>query len=263
MNAASMNYAQPAAGRGLSVLSLQFEVVDSRPDWPVVRVPVDGRDPFAGVAPGWRGFDPPEILGPHSPLLPADRGRRVAVYCCSCGEPGCGVIAPVIVPSPDGHRVAWTDFRDYVGVFAGPVSAADRGEGRPWNLADMHFSREQYVAEVEQASRDRSWETQRRKTARLLYERLEPRGITLPPDFHLAWASPAWRGGGVAVMFESSAREPRRGFRQKLLLLTSALDDPEEAAADMERRLLATPADERVEAFGQHSPGPRGRSSIS
>ena len=98
MNIVSMNDAQLAARGGLSSLSLQFEVVDGRPDWPVVRVLVDGQDPFAAVAPGWRGFDPAKMLGPRSPLLPADQGRRVAVYCCSCGEPGCGVIAPVIVP---------------------------------------------------------------------------------------------------------------------------------------------------------------------
>ena len=73
---------------GLSVLSLRFEVIDDRPDWPVASVLVDGRDPFTAVAPGWRGFDPAKILGPGSPLLPTDQGRRVAVYCCSWSPSG-------------------------------------------------------------------------------------------------------------------------------------------------------------------------------
>ena len=74
-------------------------------------------------------FDPAKMLGPHSPLLPEDMGRRVAVYRCSCGEAGCGVIAPVIVASPDGTRISWVDFRDYVGVFIGPVEeSVDRHE---------------------------------------------------------------------------------------------------------------------------------------
>jgi hypothetical protein len=38
MNVVSMNHVQLAAKGGLSVLSLQFEVVDDRPDWPAVRV---------------------------------------------------------------------------------------------------------------------------------------------------------------------------------------------------------------------------------
>jgi hypothetical protein len=259
MNVVSMNRAQLAARGGLSVLSLQFEVVDDRPDWPVVRVLVNGQDPFAAVAPGWRGFDPAKILGLRSPLLPVDQGRRVAVYCCSCREPGCGVIAPVIVPSPDGRLVSWTDFRDYVGVFVGPVKSVGGGEGTRWDLPDLHFDREQYIAEIERASRDRSWETDRRKTARLVYERLDPLGLNLPPDLHLAWASPAWRGDGVALMFQRLTRAPRPEVRQQVLLLTSTLDAPEQAAEDMAQRLLSTSPDAWVDSFGQHSPGPRRR----
>jgi hypothetical protein len=66
---------------GLSLLSLRFEAVDDRPDWPVVRVLVDGRDPFAAVAPGWRGFDPAEIGRPGT-----DHGRPTGAGwhgCCT------------------------------------------------------------------------------------------------------------------------------------------------------------------------------------
>lgn len=251
MNVVSMNDPLRAARGGLSVLSLQFQVVDDRPDWPAVRVLVDGRDPFAAVAPGWRGFDPAKMLGPGSPLLPEDLGRRVAVYCCSRGKPGCGVIAPVIVPSPDGRRVSWVDFRDYVGVFVGPVTeSVIEDEGRPWDLPDLHFDREQYVAEIERASRDGSWETDRRKTARLLYERLEPLELVLPPDLGLAWASPAWSEDGVTLMFQRLIRAPRFEVRQQMLRLTSTLDDPAQAAEDMAQRLLSTFPDDWVDSFG-------------
>ncbi|HET9893921.1 MAG TPA: hypothetical protein VFQ44_03205 [Streptosporangiaceae bacterium] len=256
-----MNHAQRAAGGSLSVLSLRFEVTGDRPDWPVARILVDGQDPFAAVAPGWHGFDPATILGPRSPLLPADQGRRVAVYCCSCGEPGCGVIAPVIVPSPDGRRISWVDFRDYVGVFVSPGTAVGKAEGTPWDLPDLHFDREQYIAEIERASRDRSWETARRKTARLLHERLEPLGLALPPDLRLAWASPAWRGEGVTLMFQRLIPEPRPEIRQQMLRLTSTLDDPDQAAEDMAQQLLSIPPDQWADSLGEHSPRSRRRTT--
>ncbi len=250
MNVVSMNDPQRAARGGLSILSLQFEVVDDRPDWPVVRVLVDGQNPFASVAPGWRGFDPAKMLGPRSPFLPADQGRRVALHCCSCGEPGCGVIAPVIVPSPDGRRVSWVDFRDYVGVFVGPViESVDENEGRPWDLPDLHFDRAQYVAEIERASRDGSWETDRRRTARLLYERLEPLQLVLPPDLGLAWAAPAWSEDGVALMFQRLIRAPRFEVRQQMLRLTTTLDNPDQAAEDMAQRLLSISPDDWADSF--------------
>jgi hypothetical protein len=68
--------------------------LNDRPDRPVVQILVDGRKAFADQLPGWQGFDPADMLGDQSPLLPEDLGRRVAVYRCSCGIAGCGVIAP-------------------------------------------------------------------------------------------------------------------------------------------------------------------------
>jgi hypothetical protein len=118
-------------------------------------------------------FDPGEILGPGSPLVPDDDDHRAAVYRCSCGEAGCGVIAPYVVPSPDRTRISWVDFRDYAGVSMRPISlwAADH-DGRPWDLPDIHFDRDQYLSEVRRITNDHSWETPRRRTARLLEERL-------------------------------------------------------------------------------------------
>ena len=76
-------------------------------------------------------------------------GQRVAVKRCSCGEAGCGVIAPAVVASLDRRRVSWVDSRDYVGVFIDPIcDEAKDYEGKPWNLPDLHFDREQYLSEV-------------------------------------------------------------------------------------------------------------------
>ncbi len=113
-------------------------------------------------------------------------------------------------------------------------------EGKPWDLPDLHFDPEQYIAEVTRASRDRSWETRRRRTARLLRERLDPMGVVLPPDLELAWAAPVWTGDGVDLMFQRLRREPHFEIRQQLLRLTSTHDDPERAAEDMAQQLLST-----------------------
>lgn len=241
--------------KSISTLSLSFEVLDSRPDWPVVSIRVNGQDPFAAVASEWRGFDPEKILGQQSPLLPREPdGRRVALYRCSCGEAGCGVIAPVIVPSPDRSHVSWVDFRDYTGVFIGPVDDdVHKYEGREWELPDLHFDREQYEAEVRRITADPTWETDRRRTARLVKERLRPMSLTLPPDMTLSWVSPAWSDEGVTIMFAHIDRGERPSIRQEMLKLTSQHVDPEAAADDIVDQLLATSADDWVAAFG-HDP---------
>lgn len=227
---------------------------DTGPDFPVVRVVVDGKDPFAAAAPEWRGFDPERMLGPGSPLLPVDLGRRVAIYRCSCGGAGCGVIAPSIVPSPDGRHISWVDFRDYVGIFADPLAeSVDEHDGQPWPLPDLHFARDQNTAEIERATRDRSWETARRKTARLLYEHLAPMGLVLPPNLGLARTEPAWHEEGVTLMFEHQGRAPHLALQQQRLRLTSEHHDPERAAEDMAKRLDATCPGDWASTFGWRS----------
>jgi hypothetical protein len=64
------------------------------------------------------------------------------------------------MPSPDGRRVSWVDFRDYTGVFTGPAAAdSDCFDGSPWHIQDLHFDRSQYISEIRRASGGRSWET--------------------------------------------------------------------------------------------------------
>jgi hypothetical protein len=238
----------------VSALELRFVVLNDQPDWPVVQILVDGRDAFADQLPGWQGFDPADMLGDPSPLLPEDHGRRVAVYRCSCGIEGCGVIAPVIVPSPDGRRVSWVDFRDYVGVLNGPTAPdSDRFDGRPWPIADLHFERGQYIAEIRRASGDRSWETPGRITARLVADELRARQAVLPPDLRLRWAAPASDGDSLQLSFENRPSAPEF-FAQQVLSLTSDRSEPELAARVILDRLQAVPPDEWRARFGWQRP---------
>jgi len=235
----------------IAALSIHFDVDEDRPDWPTVGIEVNGRNPFEAVAEGWRGFDPADMLGGERPLLPFHIGRRVAVYCCSCGEPGCGVIAPWIERSPDGRLISWSDFRDYVGAFNGPVRDDVTGEdGEPWELPAIYFAAEQYEAEVRRAAADRSWETPRRVMARLVEQRMRDRGLGLTPDFRLDWVSPAWQADGVDLAFETVDTRPGSGPRQVLLRIPCDTADPHRAAGEIVHRLSATAPEDRIWTFG-------------
>lgn len=238
---------------GLSVLSLQFGLANSGPDWPVVSMKVDGVDPFRTVAPDWLGFDPTTILGDESPLRPTSFGRRVALKCCSWGEAGCGVIAPVVVSSPDGRRISWIDFRDYTGVFIGPVcDESSEYEGRPWGLPDIHFDRIQYLEEVARACGDLSWETPRRRVARLVQAQLIAAGATVPPNLELRMAAPTWGTAGFCMDldFASVVREPEFSVDRKVLVLSSSADNPDEAAAHIVDQLLGQYPEDWTRLFG-------------
>lgn len=121
------------------------------------------------------------------------------------------------------------------------------------------------IAEIERASRDRSWETGRRRAARLLYEGLNPLGLVLSPDLGLAWSAPAWDGDGVALMFQHIIRAPRFEIRQQMLRLTSMLDDQDQAAEDMAQQLLSTYPDAWAGSLGSRPgrPAPRSLSILS
>jgi hypothetical protein len=177
----------------------------------------------------------------------------VALYYCPSYDGG--AIAPMIVPSPDGRRVPWVDFRD-PGFIVNPPEPMEAAElGRSWDLPDLHFDRAQYVAEIQRASAYESWETGRRRTARLLYERLQPLGLVLPPDLTLHSTGTGGREDGVDLMFLGITRADRITVRQQMLRLTSTLDDPEEAAEDMAQQLLSTSPDTWADSFGWHRIG--------
>lgn len=221
----------------LSKLQLGIEVTDN-PDWPEVTIAIDGVDPFRTVAREWRGFGPEDILSVESPLVPADTGRRVAVRRCSCGEAGCGVIAPLVIAAPDRSAVVWTDFRDYTGVFDGPTVDEPIGhEGTPWSLPEFRFDPTQYLDEVRRATADPSWETPRRRTARLLEGSLGDLGLTVPGG-RLHWVAPAYRAEGYVVSFW---RTDEQGSppRQVLLHLYPTAAEPGEAVQQMVSQLIA------------------------
>lgn len=236
-----------------SVLSLRFVVTDGGTDWPSVRILVDGADLIEKALPGWYGFHPAEILGARSPLLPgADSPRRVEIAYCSCGQSGCGASGPLIALSPDGSRVTWFDIfglRDPADAGKPPRRRRDRRALHP----DLHFDRERYEAEIRRASADDSWETPRRKVARLVLGHLEPLGLILPPDLRLNGVRPSGGQDDVIVNFTSSGSvgEP---WRHESLVLSSGHDHPDLAAEDIAWQLRSTPPGRWVAEFGRPQP---------
>jgi hypothetical protein len=241
----------------VSALELRFLVLDGRRDWPVVQILIDGREAFVDRLPGWQGFDPAKMLGSSSPLLPQYPGCRIAVYRCSCGIEGCGVVAPLIVRPPGSNRVSWVDFRDYTGVFTGPALSddddGDGGEGTPWDFQDVHFDLHQYLGEIARASADRSWETPGRVTARLVEGRLRAAKVVLPQGLILDWAMPAPYADGVMISFQN---KPDSGtiFAQQILILASDHSEPGRAADDILGKLQQFPVTEWVSHFGWQPP---------
>lgn len=227
----------------LSALTLQYTATGN-PDFPVVTILVNGTDPFASTfMRQGGGFLPTELLGEESPLLPLPHvGRRVAVTTCECGFAGCGVAAPVIQLSADGRRVHWIDFRDYVGMFGGPVyEDIEQVQGQPLEIPDLVFDAEQYLAEVRRASEDDSWLTPRRRTSLLLRDAVRARNPVLPPDLTLGWVSPAWGQDGFVLSF---GRRDKDKFKQVVLRLCSPLGEGTDAVEDLVERLFAVDPEE-------------------
>jgi hypothetical protein len=147
-----------------------------QPDFPAVTILIDGEETFANVgSQQYVGFDPDEILSRDAPLIPQDPARRVGIYQWDshCGA-GDGCIAPLICARSD--QVVWSDLRDFTGIYDnGPVTEQDPDNS--WGLAldipDLVFDGRHYRAVVERLSADRSWESERRKTTRLLGEYLD------------------------------------------------------------------------------------------
>lgn len=195
--------------------------IDRPGNYPVVTVLIDGADLLTEIQDGFHGFDPAEMLGPESPLCPLTVRQRVAIYRCSCGIAGCGVIAPTI-RRRDGD-IVWADFRDYTGVFNGPtVDQLEVPGGRRLDQPALVFDADQYLAEVRRAVADRSWESPDRQTARLVAEAVV--------DHHIDWAMP--RGDIVEVSIT-------RGGRQRLYELTAPVGRPADRARIMVAGLIS------------------------
>lgn len=206
----------------------------NRPNNPIVTVLVDGQEFLPESLHGeYMGFDPREILGPDQPLMPTTPARRVAVYRCSCGEPGCGCVAPVI--SEEGRVVIWSDFQDFTGVYGAPLTEGEATGGHDLGLRRIVFDAAQYRAEVERAHRDLSWETQARTTARLLRESLETDTGLEQQGYKVGWVSPKWDDSDS---FELSLRDAQGS--QILVALTPKPGPPEQQSREMAETMLHT-----------------------
>lgn len=219
-------------------LSLRVEEGEVR-DQPRVTILLDGRDLDLLVEGSeFIGFDPDEILGEGAPLVPLEQPRRVAVYRCECGLPGCGVVAPQI--SREGDEIVWRDARDYTGVFDGPLAPAeDLGEGALLSLPELGFDAAQYLEEVQRATADRSWESERRVTARLLKDILLASEELCSAGYCLQWVGP-W--GQQPEAFNVVMLDPER-VQVVVDVLAPAQEPPAWAAALAESLLSKEPAE--------------------
>ena len=166
---------------------LEIRVVPGEsPDDPQVVLLIGGRDLLSGD--GHRGFGPESLLHRGDPLTPASPPRRVVLYHCGCGVAGCSGRACTI--SESYGVVRWSGFRRFVGLDHPLDQTLSDEHGRPDHLPDIAFAAAQYRAEVARAKQDRSWETRRRRLARLLTTRLAAetdRWAELGVEFRSAW----------------------------------------------------------------------------
>src|SRR5215212_8923063 len=92
---------------------LQIQIDSSIPNYPKVRLLIDGSDLLATRRCD-EGNDPADILDSGA-LLPMDPPRRIAFYGCGCGEFGCANVAGLVSRSRD--VVTWADFLSLTGVY--------------------------------------------------------------------------------------------------------------------------------------------------
>jgi hypothetical protein len=226
---------------------------------PVAKILIDGEDLFSHLPPtGFSPFDPGDLLGPDWPLEPVDPPRRVAVYRCSCGEPGCGVVAPVI--TGNDSEVRWSDFRDFTGLFNSPLHnpkyEPDEHRSLPLPVPELVFDGVQYMAEVRRATADRSWETPARRTARFLKEMLLAQSEQLAEwGLEVDWVFPAHRRENCVsvAMLDLDHRYVQRPALQLLMTLSAPEGTPEDRAASMLRNLLSTTPEKWMSEFPKES----------
>lgn len=207
-------------------------------DWPAAAILINGRD-LTRVVGGdsFVGFDPDEILGDDEPLIPEALPRRVAVYRCQCGEPGCGCIAPQI--QREGDEIVWHDARDFTGVFAKPVLNGETPSGGTrLRMPELRFDAAQYENEVRRASGDRSWESARRAAARILKGALADADSLVRAGYVVQWAAPTRdHPDGFSVSLLDRSRV------QVVVELRARPEDPRRWAAELAELLLTNEPD--------------------
>jgi hypothetical protein len=131
--------------------------------------------------------------------------------------------------------IRWQDFRDFVGVYSEPTIEPDPTGGVPHEVPDLAFDAAQYRAELDRASADRSWETKRRRLARLLRAQLIAREEELVArGYTVGWVAPGWEreqdvnvelrvpNGQLVLQLDADLRLPERDAVDQL---TSAVLD--------------------------------------
>lgn len=193
----------------MSTLTLR---VDDGPEEPVLTILVDGRDLHDLDGDNVAHLARVMLDDHDAPLLPADPPRRVTLLVCTCGEPGCGRLDALV--SREGDEVVWE---------AGELT--------------FRFDAEPYEAEVRRAMADRSWETPRWTTARLLKAILRERAGELAAlGYRFAWAAPSWDDETTMSVSVHDA-----GRRQLVLRMRTPERPPEEWATALVDELLAGP----------------------
>lgn len=225
-------------GDQVHTIKIRFDIDVDRPDWPVATILIDGHD-VLGLD-GSLGFDPGDLLSPENPLLPIHPPRRIAVYRCSCGEAGCGCIAPIVLDA--GDEVHWQDFRDFTGVYAKPYTADSPSGGTKLGIPDLRFDSRQYRAEVARATADRSWESHGRAVGRLLRERLtESSSHFKSLGYRVGWTGPY--GDGVCSV-ELQTMKDGLPVGQTIVTLSELDGTADDVSAALAQQLLSTPEQE-------------------
>lgn len=121
-----------------------------------LRLLVDDQDLIGLVFDSGPCADPDALLGPDSPLLPAEEPREVMLAVADCTVGCCGAI--FVRVRLDGSQVVWDQWRN-----------PDDDE---LSMPEVRFDLAQYEAELARAHRERSWEWPGRAVARLLSTKL-------------------------------------------------------------------------------------------
>ena len=183
-----------------------------------VRVIVSGRHVLRSLQ--LIGMDPDDILR-HGELIPPAVGARdVVIGRCTCGEVACDSMA--ISVSRTGENIVWTRPQSF---------------GRRWPVEPVIFDATQYLAEVDRARNDFSWETPDRTAARLIEERLD-HSLLRSKGLRFQWGSKYSRAQHFSV---SLVAEP--GPYQVILHVPWAAEEHDALVDRMLRILTGEPGD--------------------
>jgi hypothetical protein len=186
------------------------------------------------------GRDPDTLLVPDSALLPGREPHDVILMRCGCGVEGCDCLVAEV--ASEGDEVVWRRFRDGGDFELRPVDT----------IGEFRFDAAQYRDEVERAHRERPWEAQDRRAARLLEGLLRARGDELRArGYRLCWAgsgartrlSPGWEPpvAGVSVCLDAGAPGPDPQDRRYLVVSFPSGDaDFEPRLSEIAETLLAS-----------------------